>query len=61
LDDSLEFLLTRVSEDSERPASDAIAALGLYARDETVRARVKSCVEKRSSPRLRAAFTREFR
>lgn len=60
LDDSLEFLLGRVSEDSDRPASDAIAALGLYARDEAVRARLESCVEKRGSPILRSTFIREF-
>lgn len=59
-DESLDFLLTRVSDDSDRPASDALAALSLYARDETVRARVESCVEKRGSPILRSIFIREF-
>jgi len=60
LEDSLDFLLARVAEDSDRPASDAIAALAIYARDESVRARVESCVEKRKSPTLRAIFIREF-
>lgn len=61
LDESLDFLLTRVSEDSDRPASDAMAALGLYARDDTVRERIESSIAKRNSETLRAAFTREFR
>ena len=60
LDEALEFLLVRVNEDSERAASDAVAALGMYARDEAIRARVEECVAKRGSAALRAAFDREF-
>ncbi len=61
MDDAIEFLLTRVSEDSERAASDAIAALGLYARDEAVRGRVERCVQEKGNATLRNLFDREFR
>lgn len=61
LDESLEFLLHRVDEDSQRPAMDALAALALYSRDETVRARIESIIAKRGSESLRTAFAREFR
>jgi hypothetical protein len=61
LDEAVDFLLARVAEDSERAASDAIAALALYGRDETVRARVEASVAKRGSAALRSAFAREFR
>jgi HEAT repeats len=60
LDESLEFLLIRVSEDSDHPAADAIAALALYARDDTVSARVDAIISKRASDPLRTAFTRAF-
>jgi HEAT repeat protein len=60
LDEAVEFLLERVSEDSERAAADAVAALGFYARDETVRARVEENVQGRGSTTLRAMFDREF-
>jgi hypothetical protein len=61
LDEAVEFLIERVSEDSARPAADAIAALGLYSRDDAVRERVESTIAKRNSDTLREAFTREFR
>jgi hypothetical protein len=61
IDDAVEFLLARVSEDSQRAASDAIAALGLYARDEAVRARLERCLEKKGGAALRCVFDREFR
>lgn len=61
LDEAVEFLLARVNEDSERAASDAVAALGMYSRDEAIRARVEACVAKRGSATLRTAFDREFR
>jgi len=61
LDEAVEFLLARVNEDSERGAADAVAALGMYARDETIRARVEAAVAGRGSAGLRAVFDREFR
>jgi len=61
IDDAIEFLLARVGEDSQRAAADAIGALGLYARDEAVRARVEQCVNKTGSAALRGMFDREFR
>ena len=61
LDESLEFLMERVAEDSERSAADAIAALALYGRDETVRTRAEATVVKRRSAVLRSVFDREFR
>jgi HEAT repeat protein len=61
LDEAVEFLLLRVAEDRETAASDALAALGLYGRDEAVRTRVQEIVGKRESPALETAFEREFR
>jgi hypothetical protein len=61
LDEAVEFLLARVNQDSERAAADALAALGMYARDETVRARIEAAVAGRASAALRAVFDREFR
>lgn len=61
LDEAVNFLLDRVAEDSEPSAADAIAALALYGRDETVRARVEARVARRDSAALRSAFAREFR
>lgn len=61
LDEAVEFLIERVSEDSERPAADAIAALALYSRDDAVRERIESTIAKRNSDALRTTFTREFR
>ncbi len=61
LDEAVEFLLTRLAEDSERAAEDAIRALAIYSRDETVRSRMDQILEKRASRALRAVFDREFR
>jgi len=61
LDEAVEFLLARVNQDSERAAADALAALGMYARDETIRARVEAAVAGRGGAALRAVFDREFR
>ncbi len=61
LDEAVEFLLERVAADSERPAADAIAALAIYGRDETIRARVEDAVRKRQSAALQSVFEREFR
>ena len=60
LDEAVEFLLVRVSEDREQAAGEALAALGLYGRDESVRKRIEEIVGKRS-PALKAVFDREFR
>ncbi len=57
-DEALEFLLARVENEGERTAADALAALGLYARDEAVRERVRKVVKRR--PLLHGAFAREF-
>jgi hypothetical protein len=61
LDEAVEFLLARVAEDREAAAGDALAALALYGRDESVRKRVEEIVGKRSSAALNGAFEREFR
>jgi HEAT repeat protein len=61
LDEAVEFLMRRVTEDREAAAADALAALGLYGRDEAVRSRVEEIVEKRGSAALGAVFAREFR
>jgi len=61
LDEAVEFLLTRVAEDREAAAADALAALGLYGRDEAVRKRVEEIVGKRGSAALKAVIDREFR
>ena len=59
LDDAVEFLLARVAEDRDAAAGDALAALALYGRDESVRKRVEELVGKR--PPLKGVFEREFR
>jgi hypothetical protein len=61
LDEAIDFLIERVSEDSERPAADAVAALGLYSRNDAVCERIESTIDKRNSDVLRTAFTHEFR
>jgi HEAT repeat protein len=61
LDEAVEFLLVRLAEDREAAAADALAALGLYGRDESVRKRVGEIVEARNSAPLRDLFEREFR
>lgn len=61
LDEAVEFLLVRVAEDREAAAADALAALGLYGRDESVRKRVAEIVKKRANPALNVVFEREFR
>ena len=59
LDEAVAFLLARVAEDREAAATDALAALALYGRDESVRKRVEEIVGKR--PALKSVFEREFR
>jgi hypothetical protein len=60
LDEAIEFLLTRLTEDREAAAADALAALALYGRDESVRNQVEEIVGKRSSSALKAVLDREF-
>jgi len=59
-DEALEFLMTRLEEDTERVAADALAALVLYARDDSVRDRIDEVLIKRKSTVLRALFEKEF-
>ena len=61
LDEAVEFLLVRAAEDREAAAGDALAALGLYGRDESVRKRVAEVVKKRANPALNVVFEQEFR
>jgi len=61
LDEAVEFLLARVAEDREAAAGDALAALGLYGRDESVRKRVEDIVARRGSAALKSVLEREFR
>lgn len=60
-DEAVEFLLARLNEDAERSAGDALAALSLYARDESLCERIWEAVARRESPALRSAFERDFR
>jgi HEAT repeat protein len=60
-DEALEFLINRLEEDTERASSDALAALALYARDDSVRDRIDKIVTKRKSAALRAVFEKEFK
>ena len=61
LDEAIEFLITRVAEESEQSAADSLAALAPYNRDDALRTRIRETIEGRKSPRLRAVFDREFR
>ena len=61
LDEAVEFLMTRVAEDREASAGDALAALAFYGRDEALRRRVEEIVGRRGSGALKARFEREFR
>ena len=60
-DEALEFLMSRLEEDTERVASDALAALVLYARVDSVRARIDKMLAKRNCATLRAVFEKEVR
>jgi uncharacterized protein (DUF1778 family) len=60
LDEAVEFLLTRLSEDGEKSALGALAALALYGRDEMVRSRIQELLAKRKSAALRLAFEKDF-
>jgi len=60
-DDAVEFLVSRIAEDSQNAAVDALTALAPYARDEALRKRITEIVEQRNILSLRAAFEREYR
>jgi hypothetical protein len=47
-----------VADDREAAAGDALAALALYGRDESVRKRVEEIVAKRASVGLKGVFDR---
>jgi hypothetical protein len=59
-DDALEFLLSRLGEESGPVAADALAGLAFYARDEAVLARVDGIIQQRGDSALEAVFAREF-
>ena len=59
-DAALEFLLARLDQDHEKSALDALAALALYSRDDSVRARIQESLAKRKSPALESLFDKEF-
>lgn len=60
IDEALEFLLTRLGEESGPVAADALAGLAFYARDEAVLARVDEIIRQRGDGALEAVFAREF-
>ena len=59
-DDALEFLLSRLGEESGPVAADALAGLAFYARDEAVLARLEGIIRQRGDGALEAVFAREF-
>ena len=60
IDEALEFLLSRLAEESGPVAADALAGLAFYARDEAVLARVEHIIQQRGDGALEAVFAREF-
>jgi hypothetical protein len=60
IDEALEFLLSRLGEESGPVAADALAGLAFYARDEAVLARVQEIIRTRGDGALEAVFAREF-
>jgi hypothetical protein len=62
IDQALEFLLSRLADESGPVAADALAGLAFYARDEAVLARVQEIIRQRNDGgALEAVFAREFR
>ena len=59
-DEAVEFLLTRLAEDGEKSALDALAALSLYGRDDSVRSRIQEILAKRKSGAFERAFEKDF-
>jgi len=60
-EESLEFLLERLAGESGPVATDALAGLMFYARDEAVLARVEAIIRERRDKALETVFMREFR
>jgi hypothetical protein len=60
IDEALEFLLSRLGEESGPVAADALAGLAFYARDEAVLARVEGIIRERGDEALETVFAREF-
>jgi hypothetical protein len=60
IDEALEFLLSRLGDESGPVAADALAGLAFYARDEAVLARVEGIIQERGDGALEAVFAREF-
>jgi hypothetical protein len=60
IDEALEFLLSRLADESGPVAADALAGLAFYARDEAVLARVEGIIRERGDGALEAVFAREF-
>jgi hypothetical protein len=60
IDEALEFLLSRLAEESGPVAADALAGLAFYARDEAILARVQGIIHQRGDDALEAVFAREF-
>ena len=59
-DEAVEFLLTRLAEDGEKSALDALAALSLYSRDDSVRTRIQEILKRRKSAALQRALEKDF-
>ncbi|HSV16592.1 MAG TPA: hypothetical protein VLI90_20175 [Tepidisphaeraceae bacterium] len=57
---AVEFLLERVREDSAKPASDAVAALGMYKHDDAVRTKLAAAVKERDDLLINEAFAKAF-
>jgi len=53
-------IVSLVAEAAGHDARDALAALGTYRHDDTLRGRVRSAVENRTDVDLRAAFAKAF-
>ncbi len=60
IDPALEFLLSRLADESGPVAADALAGLAFYARDEAVLTRVEEIIRQRGDAALEAVFAREF-
>ena len=59
-DEGVEFLLTRLQQDPETAAMDALEALMLYRSDAAIRARVREIAAARQLPKLGPAVHREW-
>lgn len=60
-DEGLQFLLTRLKQDPEAAALDALEAIALYRGDGAVRAQVREIAAVRPHPKLKFAVEREWR